>query len=202
MQGVRLQFLNIKAWMLALTLAAGWVSTRPGSRLPIRVNGWRSSAPVMLVFAFSSNFVYAWLGSLLRQWLSQGSRLLWFNRALALVLAATAGLDAHGMKITQESKGMWLGLRGVAIFALTLPMTRLAMGTPERAADVALCSSLGRAAVAGVLSAVFLLATRAPLPRRARLDAAGHHLGRRGVRLSLAAGLMRHAVGRGHATPA
>jgi threonine/homoserine/homoserine lactone efflux protein len=30
------------------------------------------------------------LGSMLRQWLSQGSRLLWFNRTLALVLAATA----------------------------------------------------------------------------------------------------------------
>jgi hypothetical protein len=30
------------------------------------------------------------VGSLLRQWLSTGSRLLWFNRALALVLVATA----------------------------------------------------------------------------------------------------------------
>jgi threonine/homoserine/homoserine lactone efflux protein len=44
----------------------------------------------MVAFAFSSNFVYALLGSLLRQWLSQGARLLWFNRALALVLVATA----------------------------------------------------------------------------------------------------------------
>jgi threonine/homoserine/homoserine lactone efflux protein len=89
-QGVGLQFLNIKAWMLALTLTAGWVvnaagqpAGNPGERLAI-------ISAVMVVFAFSSNFAYAVLGSLLRQWLSQGSRLLWFNRALALVLVATA----------------------------------------------------------------------------------------------------------------
>ena len=89
-QGVGLQFVNIKAWMLALTLSAGWVvnaagqpSTNPGERLAI-------ICLVMMVFAFSSNFVYALVGSLLRQWLAQGSRLLWFNRLLALVLVVTA----------------------------------------------------------------------------------------------------------------
>ena len=89
-QGVGLQFVNIKAWMLALTLSAGWVvnaagqpATNPGERLAI-------ICCVMVAFAFSSNFVYALLGSLLRQCLSQGARLLWFNRALALVLVATA----------------------------------------------------------------------------------------------------------------
>jgi len=30
------------------------------------------------------------VGSLLRQWLAQGTRLLWFNRTLALVLVLTA----------------------------------------------------------------------------------------------------------------
>lgn len=44
----------------------------------------------MMVFAFTSNLVYALVGSLLRQWLAQGTRLLWFNRALAGVLVATA----------------------------------------------------------------------------------------------------------------
>ncbi|BEU98024.1 LysE family translocator [Acidovorax sp. DW039] len=89
-QGVGLQFLNIKAWMLALTLSAGWVvnaagqpATNPGERLAIICG-------VMMLFAFSSNFVYALVGSLLRQWMAQGSRLLWFNRALALVLVLTA----------------------------------------------------------------------------------------------------------------
>ena len=90
LQGVGMQFLNIKAWMLALTLTAGWVvnaagqpSTNPGQRLAIICG-------VMLLFAFCSNFSYALLGSLLRDWLAQGQRLRWFNRALALVLAATA----------------------------------------------------------------------------------------------------------------
>ncbi|MBX9834390.1 MAG: LysE family translocator [Burkholderiaceae bacterium] len=89
-QGVGLQFVNIKAWMLALTLSAGWVvnaagqpSTNPGERLAI-------ICLVMMVFAFTSNFAYALVGSLLRQWLAQGSRLLWFNRLLALVLVVTA----------------------------------------------------------------------------------------------------------------
>ena len=31
-----------------------------------------------------------------------------------------------------ERKGLWLGFIGVAIFALTLPMTRMAVGTPGR----------------------------------------------------------------------
>ncbi|HSH89599.1 MAG TPA: LysE family translocator [Ramlibacter sp.] len=89
-QGVGLQFLNIKAWMLALTLTAGWVvnaagqpASNPGERLAI-------ISVLMIGFAFTSNFLYALVGSLLRQWLSQGTRLLWFNRLLALILAATA----------------------------------------------------------------------------------------------------------------
>jgi threonine/homoserine/homoserine lactone efflux protein len=90
LQGVGLQFLNIKAWMLALTLTAGWVvnagglpAPNPGERLAI-------ICVVMMFFAFTSNFTYAVAGSLLRQWLAQGARLVWFNRVLALVLVATA----------------------------------------------------------------------------------------------------------------
>ena len=89
-QGVGLQFLNIKAWMLALTLTAGWVvnaagqpSSNPGERLAI-------VCVLMAGFAFSSNFAYALAGSLLRRWLAQEQRLLWFNRVLALVLVGTA----------------------------------------------------------------------------------------------------------------
>ena len=36
------------------------------------------------------NLLYALIGSALRGWLAQGRRLLWFNRALAGVLALTA----------------------------------------------------------------------------------------------------------------
>jgi drug/metabolite transporter (DMT)-like permease len=67
----------------------------------------------------------------------------------------------------EEIKGLWLGLLGVTIFALTLPMTRLAVGTPEAPQMSGVFIALGRAVVAAGLSALFLLATRAPWPRRA-----------------------------------
>lgn len=89
-QGVVLQFLNIKAWMLALTLTAGWVVNAQGQSAPNPGERLAIIGAVMLLFAFTSNFLYALMGSLLRQWLSTGSRLLWFNRVLALVLMATA----------------------------------------------------------------------------------------------------------------
>jgi drug/metabolite transporter (DMT)-like permease len=66
----------------------------------------------------------------------------------------------------QEVKGLWLGLAGVAIFALTLPMTRLAVGTPQAPQMSGVFIAMGRAVVAAALSAAFLLATRAPWPRR------------------------------------
>jgi threonine/homoserine/homoserine lactone efflux protein len=88
-QGVALQFVNIKAWMLALAIVSGWIAGRadPTQRLMVVV-------PTMLVFAFSSNLLYATLGSLLRDWLrgpqGTGRRLLIFNRVMAFVLLVTA----------------------------------------------------------------------------------------------------------------
>lgn len=84
-QGVALQFVNIKAWMLALTIVAGWIAGRDNAleRLAIVL-------PVMLVYAFASNVLYASAGALLRHWLAQGRRLLWFNRCMALVVVFTA----------------------------------------------------------------------------------------------------------------
>lgn len=84
-QGVALQFLNIKAWLLALTIVAGWIAGQPEALQRLVV-----VLPVMLVFAFASNLVYAAAGALLRQWLATGRRLLWFNRTMALVLVLTA----------------------------------------------------------------------------------------------------------------
>ncbi len=84
-QGVALQFLNIKAWLLALTLVAGWIA---GQAEPL--HRFAIVAPVMLVYAFASNFTYALAGALLREWLSKGQRLAWFNRAMAAVLVLTA----------------------------------------------------------------------------------------------------------------
>ena len=61
--------------------------------------------------------------------------------------------------------GLWLGVLGVAIFAVTLPATRLATGTSEQPQLSPWFVTVGRAALAGLLSAVFLLATRSPRPQ-------------------------------------
>ncbi|MEO6321399.1 MAG: LysE family translocator [Polaromonas sp.] len=88
-QGAALQFVNIKAWMLALAIVSGWIAGRAdtGQRFAVVL-------AVMLAFAFASNLSYALAGSLLRDWLSgpagTGQRLTWFNRAMAAVLGVTA----------------------------------------------------------------------------------------------------------------
>jgi drug/metabolite transporter (DMT)-like permease len=58
-------------------------------------------------------------------------------------------------------------LLGVTIFALTLPMTRLAVGTPQAPQLSGVFIAGGRAVIAALLSAAFLLVTRAPWPGRA-----------------------------------
>jgi len=88
-QGVMLQFLNIKAWMLALTVVAGWLAGRAdiGPRFAMVL-------PLLLAFALASNLSYALVGTLLRQWLADpehgGRRLRWVNRSMAAVLVVTA----------------------------------------------------------------------------------------------------------------
>ncbi|HYF20703.1 MAG TPA: LysE family transporter [Ramlibacter sp.] len=84
-QGVALQFVNGKAWLNAVTVSATWVAVGPDIWARLR---W--VLPILLAYAFLSNFTYAVVGSVLRQWLSVGERLLWFNRALALLLVGTA----------------------------------------------------------------------------------------------------------------
>jgi threonine/homoserine/homoserine lactone efflux protein len=84
-QGAALQFVNIKAWMFALAVVAGWLAGKAdfGPRLAVVL-------PTLMAFAFFSNLTYAVVGAALRVWLAQGARLLWFNRAMALVLIITA----------------------------------------------------------------------------------------------------------------
>ena len=65
------------------------------------------------------------------------------------------------------AKGLWLGLLGIVIFSVTLPMTRLAVGTPDMPQMSGLFIAMGRATVAAVLSAALLFFTRAPWPARA-----------------------------------
>lgn len=75
----------------------------------------------------------------------------------------------HHPRSLDETRGLWLGLLGVAIFALTLPMTRLAVGPADDPQLPPLFVTAGRAAVAGLLALLYLLATRAPLPRAGQL---------------------------------
>lgn len=92
-QGVALQFLNIKAWTLALTLVAQWLAGREDG-----ATRFAAVLPLMLAYAFFSNLAYAVMGSTLRQWLSGPTvdtgpsyrRLLAFNRTMAALLLATA----------------------------------------------------------------------------------------------------------------
>jgi len=67
---------------------------------------------------------------------------------------------------TDLNKGLWLGLLGIVIFAATLPMTRLAVGSAEAPQMPSVFIAMGRAVVAAGLSALLLIVTRAPLPRR------------------------------------
>ena len=53
-------------------------------------------------------------------------------------------------------KGLWLGLLGVTLFAATLPMTKLAVGTLAEPQLTPWFITFGRAAVAGLLSILYL----------------------------------------------
>lgn len=77
-------------------------------------------------------------------------------------------------RLSDETTGMLLGLIGVAIFSLTLPFTRLAVGGAEASAGAGLSPmfvALGRALAAAVLAGGWLYWKRAPLPPRSALPA-------------------------------
>lgn len=66
---------------------------------------------------------------------------------------------AMNTAMTQETRGMWLGTIGVAIFSLTLPFTRMAVAELNP-----VLVALGRAVVAAAGSAVLLWWLGAPRP--------------------------------------
>jgi drug/metabolite transporter (DMT)-like permease len=81
-------------------------------------------------------------------------------------LAASTSSGVAAAAPLAQTRGLWLGLLGVAIFALTLPMTRLAVGPADAPQLPPLFVTAGRAALAALLSSVVLWATRAPWPPR------------------------------------
>lgn len=98
-----------------------------------------------------------------------------------------------------ETLGMWLGMLGVFIFALTLPMTRLATGAADAPQLSPWFVSFGRAALAGGLSAAFLLATRAGLPTPTQRRALAVALLGNALGFPLLLGLALRHVTAGHA---
>lgn len=75
----------------------------------------------------------------------------------ALPLSTTTSSDT--------ARGLLLGVAGVFMFALSIPMTRLAGGSAEAPQLDPVFVAFGRAAVAGVLSVLYLAATGARRPR-------------------------------------
>ena len=92
-QGVGLQFLNIKAWMLALAIVAGWVAGKPDAAERTLL-----LLPIMVAYGFVSNLTYAVAGSILRHWLAHGRRLLMFNRCMSTALVATVLWMLNGLR--------------------------------------------------------------------------------------------------------
>ena len=87
-QGVMLQFINIKAWFLALSVVSGWVIGHDDTFARLL-----ETLPIFMFFGLTSNLTYAWIGASLRQWLqgpnNTAQRLQWFNRCMALALLGT-----------------------------------------------------------------------------------------------------------------
>jgi threonine/homoserine/homoserine lactone efflux protein len=87
-QGVMLQFINIKAWFLALSVVSGWVIGHDDT-----VARLLETLPIFMFFGLTSNLTYAWIGASLRHWLrgpnDTAQRLQWFNRIMALALLGT-----------------------------------------------------------------------------------------------------------------
>jgi len=71
-----------------------------------------------------------------------------------------------GRSIVRDTRlGFALGVLGVLIFALSIPMTRLASGSAAQPELPAAFVAIGRAAFAGLLATAYLLAVRARWPR-------------------------------------
>lgn len=87
-QGVMLQFINIKAWFLALSVVSGWVIGHDDTLARLL-----ETLPIFMFFGLTSNLTYAWIGASLRHWLrgpnDTAQRLQWFNRIMALALLGT-----------------------------------------------------------------------------------------------------------------
>ena len=90
------------------------------------------------------------------------------SAAAAPATPAPHWLARRAQRLSPQTLGWLLGGLGVLIFALSIPMTRLASGSLAAPQLPAVFVAIGRAALAGLLAAGWLLATRAPWPRPAQ----------------------------------
>lgn len=84
-QSAAFQYANIKAWMLALAVAASYMAGAPSPMQRVAL-----VSAVFAVFGFFSNGAYGLLGASLRHWLAHGNRVRWFNGSMGLALGVTA----------------------------------------------------------------------------------------------------------------
>src|SRR5699024_3138687 len=77
-----------------------------------------------------------------------------------------AGPASRPLALSDETRGLWLGFLGVVAFGITLPMTRLAVGPASDPQLAPVFVTAGRAAIAGVLSILYLTWRRARWPER------------------------------------
>ncbi|MBU3603493.1 LysE family translocator [Polynucleobacter sp. AP-Kaivos-20-H2] len=89
-KGVVIQFLNIKVWLLAITVNGSWVIYTEGQTTNNPTERLAMACAVLMFFAFTSNMTYAITGALFKEWLGTGRRLMFFNYLLAIMLIATA----------------------------------------------------------------------------------------------------------------
>ncbi len=75
-------------------------------------------------------------------------------------------MNARSVDSARLARGFAFGALGVVIFAMTLPMTRLAVGPASDPQLSPAFVTAGRAAAAGLLSLAYLRFVSAPLPRR------------------------------------
>ncbi|MCP1571829.1 drug/metabolite transporter (DMT)-like permease [Herbaspirillum rubrisubalbicans] len=78
--------------------------------------------------------------------------------------APTPPTESDATPARHESRGMWLGLVGVAVFSLTLPFTRIAVAELNPA-----FVAFGRAVVAGLCALALLAWIKAPRPTAQQL---------------------------------
>ncbi len=86
---------------------------------------------------------------------------------MSRTLIATPSAAAPARSAADASRGLLLGLAGVVMFALSIPMTRLAGGSAEAPQLDPVFVAAGRACVAGLLSLAYLALTGARRPRGA-----------------------------------